>query len=183
MSNPELGFQGYSGRLGQWKFQRRNGRIVVSRVPTGRRLSQSEQTAVHRTFQAAASYARGTRDNQAKRTFYEPFAVLRRTSPYQAAMADYLRAPSVRAIGLESFSGAIGSRLTIDATDDTKVTSVSVEIRGADGTVLESGPATMGESLWEYATTVAYPSGTPVTILATAMDYPGHTGTLTVTWS
>jgi catabolite regulation protein CreA len=99
-------------------------------------------------------------------------------------VTDYLKSPKVDLIDLEDFGGLLGDRIKVEATDDCEVTGVTVEVRAEDDTLLEKGAATysVASLAWVYATTVAHPPGTPVTITATAVDRPGNKGTLTTTW-
>jgi hypothetical protein len=182
MSNQQLGFMGYAGRLGQWTFSKRNGKVLVRQVPVGKRTKTEAQAKVQRTFRSAAAYAKEMPKTPALLARYEVVAEIRRTSAYQAAMADYLRAPWIEKIDLDGFTGAAGGRIVVDARDDVDVMSVMVEVHGQDGTLLEKGAAAMENAMWVYATTVAHPAGTPVTITATAADRPGNKATKMVTW-
>lgn len=182
MSKPELGFQGYTGRLGQWTFYRRNGRLVTRRVSTSRAEATEAQLEVQRQFRLAAAYARSVSEDPLLRTRYETLAASRKTSIRQVAMADALRIPVVDAIDLEGFKGMAGNPIRVIAFDDVDVMDVSIEIRAADGAVLEQGAATLDGGKWVYATTVAHPAGTPVTITATAVDRPGGRGSKAITW-
>jgi hypothetical protein len=183
MSKPELGFQGYTGRLGQWTFYRRNGRLVASRVPSTRPEATDAQLGVQRQFRLAAAYARTVTEDPLLRPRYETLATARKTSVHQVAMADALRLPVVDSIDLEGFKGMVGNPIRVVAFDDVDVMEVSIEIRAADGTVLEQGAATLDGGKWVYVTTVAYPAGTPITITATAVDRPGGRGSKLATWS
>ncbi len=97
-------------------------------------------------------------------------------------MTDSLRPPEVESIDLGGFKGMIGNPVRVVALDDVGVLSVSVEIRAADGTVLESGLATKDVDKWVYTATVAHPADAPVTITATAVDRPGNKGSKTESW-
>lgn len=64
-----------------------------------------------------------------------------------------------------------------------RLTAVSVAIRAADLSVLEEGAATLTDGAWVYRATTARASGQAVTITATAVDRPGHTGAKTEPWT
>jgi len=72
-----------------------------------------------------------------------------------------------------------GQTLRITASDDFEVTGVEVTITGANGQVIERGPAGFEPSIgrWVYTTSVAAPAGEQLIIEATAMDRPGVSGT------
>lgn len=84
---------------------------------------------------------------------------------------------------LDDLQGLVGDPIRILAFDDVEVTSVRVEIRAADNTLLEQGAATKEAEKWVYPTSLAYPKGTPITVTVTAVDRPGNKGSKMITWS
>ena len=182
MSESSLGFEGFSGRIGRWSFQRRNGRTFIRRRPA-RSASTEAQIDVQRRFRLAASYAKAVAADPMLRIPYEPVAASRKASLYQVAMTDYLRPPEVGSLVLEGFTGVMGNPVKVIAFDDVDVMSVTVAIRAEDDTLLEQGAAVRVGTEWVYTTTMAHPQGTPVSITATAADRPGNKGSKMVTWS
>lgn len=91
--------------------------------------------------------------------------------------------------GLDAYTGAVGSAITVMATDDTAVTGLHVRIEQLDGTLAEEGAAVqVGHSpAWTYMATAANPAAAcKVTVpqgcyAMTALDRPGHAATKTET--
>lgn len=184
MSKTNLGFNDFSGRIGQWSFTKSSsGRTFVRHRPTSTSAPTDAQLEVRRQFRLAAAYARAVAEYPVLRAPYEFVAVARKLPLKRVIMTDYLRAPVIDDIVLTGLKGLVGNPIKIVALDDMAVMSVSVELRAGDGTLLEQGAAVQAGPEWVYTTTVAHPSGTPVTITATAVDRPGNRGVKAVAWS
>ena len=110
MSEASLGFQGFSGRLGQWSFNQRQGRTFVRQRPTKRGEPSASQREVQRRFYVAAKHAKAIADDPVARLPYEAVALARKTTVYQVAMGDTLRAPVVESIVLDDLQGWSGIR-------------------------------------------------------------------------
>ncbi|MBK7203332.1 MAG: hypothetical protein WAW03_01715 [Anaerolineae bacterium] len=84
--------------------------------------------------------------------------------------------------GLDAYTGAVGSAITVMATDDTAVTGLHVRIEQLDGTLAEEGAAVqVGHSpAWTYMATAANPAAA-CKVTVTALDRPGHAATKTET--
>jgi hypothetical protein len=169
------------GKTSEYIYGVRNNRMYFyrrSRDP----IPESQQQVIDR-FRLGARYAKGVKADPAQRAFYEGLVASRGGRLHVVIMTDYLKAPVVKAIDLDGFHGMIGDPIRILALDDAEVASVTVEIRAEDGTLLEEGAATEVGEKWVYAATAVHPTGTPVTITATAVDRPGNKGIKTTTWS
>ena len=176
--NKNIIIQGLSGSLGDQIVIRvdKAGRTRVSVKPSfdpdyqfnEAQLEQQEQ------FRAAATYAKDAKTNEEYVTKAEGTPL----TPYNVAVADWFHEPEIAAIDLSAWSGQIGQMIRIQATDDVKVTQVSVVITDENDTVLEQGQAVNdGGGWWEYVTTEAA-SGNPK-VIATAYDLPGHIASMT----
>jgi hypothetical protein len=172
-----------SGGIDKWVYRQVNGRTVISKRPQFSATPSEAQMAVQARFRKAAKYAHDVMLDPVRRAFYDAFALARKQGLHNTIMTDSLRIPVVDAIDLAGLHGAVGDRIVVHATDDVGVTEVTVEIRAEDDTLLEQGAATVEGAQWVYATTVAHPAGTPVTITATAVDRPGNKGSKFTTWS
>jgi hypothetical protein len=64
-----------------------------------------------------------------------------RQNLYCRAVEDFMSLPVVKIIGTSNYTGASGSRISVRALDDFRVTGVQVEIYAANGTLLEKGNA------------------------------------------
>ena len=106
-----------------------------------------------------------------------------RQNLYSRAVEDFLSSPVVKTIGTGNYTGAIGSQITVRAMDDFRVTGVQLEIRAANGTLLEKGNAVQHVNGvdWTYTATQANNPLTGSKIKAIATDVPGNEGTLEIT--
>ncbi|MFH1081438.1 MAG: hypothetical protein V1766_14480, partial [Pseudomonadota bacterium] len=169
----------YSGKFGnQFVFRNRNGKSILAALPvrTGDSPTEAQQN-VRRKFTNASHYAKQILLDPEMLAAYSAKANDGQ-SPYLVAMSDYLRSPSVDEIDVEKYAGNPGDLVRVQASDDFKVTEVSLRIIDANGDVIEAGPCqldTLG-IWWEYTATVTVASLPGVEIIATARDIPGHTG-------
>jgi len=76
-------------------------------------------------------------------------------SAYLAAVTDYLTEPEVSGVFTPGYKGKIGDVITIAPKHLYKITTLTVTIFNADGTVLETGAAEVDELMWRYTATVA----------------------------
>ncbi len=82
-----------------------------------------------------------------------------------------------------NYKGAPGDTLLIHATDDFKVTAVSVTISNSNGIKVEQGNAILPPGLkeeWRYVITETNSTLAGTRILVKAMDQPGNVGLLEV---
>lgn len=169
------------GKSSEYIYGVRNNRMYFYRRPSRDSIPESQRQVIDK-FRLGALYAKGVKADPAQRAFYEGLAASRGGRLHVVIMTDYLKAPVVKAIDLDGFKGVIGDPIRVTALDDAQVVVVTVEIRDQDGTLLEQGPAVEAGDKWVYATTVAHPADTPVTITATAVDRPGNKGSKTEGW-
>ncbi|ACB76723.1 hypothetical protein [Opitutus terrae] len=167
------------GGIDNWIYRLRGGRVIIGPRVAPADPQSAAQVQARNRFKLAAAYARSTTPD----AVYEQAARENGWTPFIVMMADYLRPPEVDLINLSGYHGAIGDPITVGARDDVSVTAVNVAIRNADLSVLEEGAATLVNGMWVYTATTARTSGQTVSIAATAVDRPGHTGTLSETWT
>ncbi len=167
--------QGLSGSLGgQLVIQAgRGGQTIIRAMPTpSDRPPSAAQEEARARFQEAAAYGKAAKDEPA----YAAKAAGTAKTAYNVAVADWYHAPEVVEVDLAAWTGGVGETLRARARDDVQVTTVQFVIADAGGTLVESGAATLGgDGWWHYVTTVDHPGGT-ATVLVTASDLPGHTG-------
>lgn len=97
---------------------------------------------------------------------------------YLHAVADWFCGPKVLEIDIDGWTGRQGQVIRVKAKDNVGVSRLTVEIRDADGNLLESGEAehlSAGSSWWRY-TTQSRIDTKPCfpCIEATAWDLPGN---------
>jgi hypothetical protein len=97
-------------------------------------------------------------------------------TPHNVAVGDFMNAPVIQGIGLESYTGKAGETIRTAASDDFNVTRLSVVIRTVAGEILEEGPAEWNplEKKWLYSSRTQVPPRTTIVIEATAIDLPGN---------
>lgn len=172
------------GKIDDWVYRRVEGEVVIARRPrrtdTDPTLPQQE---VRRIFREAADYARAVYQDPVRKQSYLDVA-LRRGFPTSRLFAfivqDYAKGPEVTRINVEYYHRQIGDAVRVYAEDNGEVTGVTVALKAADGTVIESGPAVKVDAYWRYTATTLVPAGDVVTIEATAMDRAENKGVKTL---
>ena len=169
--------RGLSGKLGNQVVFRRRGAETLMTVAPGRRTSpQTDAQLEHQQqFREAVIYAKAAMADPVLNGEYGA-AAKSGESGFNLAVADYLKGPEIVELDQGLYTGEVGSKIRIRATDNFKVTAVMVKIHKADNTVLESGNAIAGSNGldWDYTATLhndAMPGGK---IVAIATDTPGH---------
>ncbi len=159
-----------------------NNRVLVTNRPKARPGELSpNQVAYRAKFLEAANYAKGQMADDASKAMYTTGITGSKRSAFHVALGDYLKAPKVNEIRTADYKGAVGDLITIEATDDFKVTRVRVIILGKNGTELERGEAIQYPKLshiWKYTATVENPSLKGSTISVTAFDTPENETTV-----
>ncbi|MBC8033007.1 MAG: hypothetical protein H7Y03_02605 [Chitinophagaceae bacterium] len=183
-SDDNVVMKGMTGIIGDMLvFKNRAGQTVVSKIPKFKenRVATAKQQLVQDRFAMACFYAKAAINNPDTKEAYQA-AAERGQSAYNVAFADFFNAPIIVSITKESYTGAVGSNLSIRAKDDYKVTRIKVSIRAADDTLIEEGDAAAPVDTleWEYAATVANPLVAGSKIKVTAYDLPGNETSLEV---
>ena len=181
MKQKNVIMDGSKGKLGQAVFRvMKDGRTIIGKAPKEREAPPTQnQQSVQDKFTEASAFAKGQMTNPERRAAYAEKVTPKLPSPYGVAMADALTPPKVKEIDSFAYRGVVGNEIRIKAVDDFKVATVEVEIRKADGTMIESGNAVqdpMNVIMWSYAATAANPTLAGTTILARAKDWPNNVG-------
>jgi hypothetical protein len=172
--NPVM--ENMSGKIGDLVFKRYEDEVVISRKPNREGLvPTTKQTAHQERFRLAAVYAKASFGDAVLRAVYETAAKEKNKPAFALAVGDFLNAPKVDAIDLTGYTGKVGEKIVIRASDDIEVVSVTVAIRSADGGVLEQGAAAFEEGSWRYTaqTALDLASGS-FAVDVTAIDHPGN---------
>jgi hypothetical protein len=175
INNPLL--QGISGKLGETHVYKRlpNGMTVMANAAAKRRKISKKQKASSERFKEASYYAKVKMADPVMKAEYKKGVTYNKSSPYRVALTDYLNAPVVHYIKASGYTGAIGELISIKATDDFRVTAVSIQIISPDGLVLETGQAEQNprkRHMWKYRTTVANAQVAGTKIKVVAIDLP-----------
>lgn len=176
-------FDQVSGKVGDLVLKRYRNGVVMARAGASERPLSEAQIAQQERFRAATLYSKLALMDPAVRDQYRTLAV-KRGLPLMAVMvADFFNGPTIVNLDAAEYHGRVGDRITVVAKDDFSVTKVEVVIK-AGTVVVEQGEAVetpAGSGQYYYTATQAAPSGTPLTITATATDRPGNTTSQSVT--
>jgi hypothetical protein len=174
------------GQVGDLVFKRYEDEVVISRKPDYEGREWTEAQLAHRErFRQAAFYGKLVTHARARcarvadpetKAIYVEAAKAKGQPVFSLTVADFFNAPSVDEVDLSGYTGAVGDKIVIRASDDFDVVGVSVSLTDADGNPIESGEAVEtppNSGRWVYTATTAVGTGTTVRIAVTATDRPG----------
>jgi len=168
---------GLSGKIGDMLvFTQRAGKTIVGKIPDRSTVAPSDkQQKVNKKFQEAIIYAKAAIQDPATKAAYAA-AAKGGQNAFNVAVADLFNAPDIESIDLSGYTGKVGDKIMILATDDFKVTAVSVEIYNADGSLVEKGPAVADAAgnHFTYTATTVNAALTGDKIVIKASDLPGN---------
>src|SRR5687767_3958231 len=111
-NNPLL--QGISGKIGGIVFRQRNGKTIVASKPYRSKKKTAKQTAHQARFLEAVMYAKTAMIEENSKKYYADFAKQSKcTSPYQAAVKDFLEEPKIRKVDANEYRGKKGDVIII----------------------------------------------------------------------
>ena len=178
--NPTV--DGYRGSIGRLVFKKYKGRTIVGKKPVRTKERGVAELAWQEHFKEAVSYAKSVLADPVAREFYEPIALQRDISVYNAAMGDFLKLPAIKPLNLSNYKGQVGDTIAIRATDDVGLADVEVSILAQDGTPIEHGKAVeIGErsGKWTYTATAQVALGSDVFIEVEGVDHAGNEARIT----
>jgi len=176
--NNEVMF-GARGRVGNLVVFKNFGsnQTVISRLKRKVKnpVYTDKQENVKYKFREAVIYAKGIINDPDLVAFYQKFAKPG-TSAYNLALADFCKAPEIRLIDTDEYSGQIGDKIRARAIDNFRVVEVKVSIHDFDDNLIESGLAILSANSvdWFYQTTVANANLAETKITVEAKDTPGN---------
>lgn len=175
--------RGLSGTVARMlTFRQLAGKTIVGKLRGPSSVPPTDKmVAVRDKFQSSIAYAKGAIKDPAVKALYKAAAKTGQ-SAFNVAMVDAYEAPRVNSINTDSYHGAAGDTILVNATDDFKVTGVTVSVHNAAGDLVEEGVAVMqiNESDWLFtaAQANAAPAGSKIT--AVAKDLPGNSTSFSV---
>lgn len=177
-SNDNVVTHGLSGKVGNMlQFSQRAGKTIVGKIPNRSGIiPTNKQIEVMEKFQEGVVYAKSAIADPATRATYEAFTVEGVTA-FNLALADYCVAPEIKSVDTSLYTGVIGDKITVKATDNFMVKTVKLSIHKADNTLIEEGLAMQDDLnalLWVYTATAANAAVSGTKITATATDLPGN---------
>jgi len=170
-----LFLQGASGMLGkQLVYKTVDGKIIVSARPVRSGEVPEVQKKQNMRFKYASIFAKSVVEDKTLGPIYTEAAqrLKRFKSTYQLALTDYLKAPEIGDITIES--GLKDSPILVEAFEDPKLAKVEISILANDDSVTESGEAELSENgiQWRYVLQNDIPEGGKVAVKA--FDLPGN---------
>jgi hypothetical protein len=149
---------------------------LLSVAPGRRTKPQTEAQLEHQQhFREAVIYAKTAMADPVMKGAYDA-AVKSGESGFNLAIADFLRGPEILEVDSGQYTGEVGCSIRIRATDNFKLTGVTVGIYKADDTLVESGAAIPGTNGldWFYTSTQQNAAMAGGKIVATVTDTPGR---------
>jgi hypothetical protein len=165
--------EGLSGILGKLLvFRQKAGKTIVSVKPTFTQPQSEAQRKQVSRFAQATQYAKHALQDPATKAAYAARAKAGQHA-HNVAIADFLHAPS---IGEARLIREQQNQLSIEASDDFKVTSVWVKLCHAEGMILEEGEALRAdqEDHWSYTIQKEYENLSQYHLQIRAYDLPGN---------
>ncbi len=170
--------QGVSGTIGKMLVFRTNaaGKTIVARRPkrSSKPLTEAQLETINR-FTEAAYYAKSAIADPELKAAYQAKAKPGQ-SAYNMAFSDFLKAPALRKLTVDSYNGALGDKITVRLIDNFKILAVAIRIIDANDQMLEQGlatPLTNGLD-WEYTAVSVNENVVGSNIEVTATDTPGN---------
>lgn len=145
----------------------RKPRYVDSATHAGRRTSHQD------LLREATSYANFAQTHDV----YIDKARRTGVTAYNVALTDWFEGPRLLQIDIDAWTGRVGETIRVKARDNVKVVTVTVEIRDANGTLLEVGEAVQSQTdraWWSYTTRSHVPLQPFPGVEAIARDLPGN---------
>jgi hypothetical protein len=175
-SNKNVIVHGLSGKVGDLVvFRQRFGKTLVGKIPFNSGKRSESQQAVREKFLKAVAWAKSALADADLKVLYSLRANGGVTA-FNLAIGDFFTAPEITEVITTSYTGKLGDKIEVMATDDTKIAEVNIIIEAADGTQVEQGLATQQSDTgnWLYTATQGNPSvaGTKITVIA--KDLPGN---------
>ena len=184
MSTTDELIKNYSGLLGNLVVvkSRKGKSFITMPVAKVKKAPTEGQITVRQNFIKAARYAKKALLNPDMLAAYTARA-RQGLPPYIVAMTDFLKPPFVDQVDVSGYAGNPGDKIIVTAGDDFEISSVMVQIFGADDVMIEQGACTLDpiSGNYDFTATVELPDLTDVTIVAKATDFPAHSGQMTVT--
>ncbi|MDR1879169.1 MAG: hypothetical protein LBQ64_06365 [Bacteroidales bacterium] len=166
---------GLSGKIGDLLvFRQRDGKTIVSKIPKAPKTESENQKKHRKRFQQAVIYAKAATSTPEGKALYG--AAKKCRTPFNTAVSDFFNTPKIENIDLYAYTGTVGDKIRIMATDDFAVKSVHVQINNADGSLVEEGEAVpdVTGQLWTYTTTQNNDNLNGDKIVVSACDHPGN---------
>lgn len=170
-------FSNLSGKVGGVVFRQRNGKTIMTHAPLKRSIQTEKQKAHQEKFRNATMYAKVALMDPELSKIYEHLAKkAKSSSPYQAAVKDFMTPPEIEDIFLHCYSGRTNDMISIEPCHKHKSCVVQVSIFLPDGQLLEEGVASCEKrgSWFTYVTQKVNKTLTGTKVKIKISDLPGR---------
>ena len=165
------------GKIGRMVYREQHGQTVIVSHRSREDRPSAAQTDRRERFREAQAYAAAVLADPLKRECYRKLAAERRCPPNALLIANFLNPPAIEQVDLSAYQGRAGDSIRVLATDAIEVVRVTLTVRDAGDTVLETGSAVKDHDLWVYGCTVTAGENARVTIEVTAVNRAGAKAT------
>ncbi len=184
-SQGNLFVDGFYGKVGgNMVFRRkRSGKLVVAKNQRPSDGPPSEvQLNIRQRFREGIIYGTAVMKDPELKAMYAA-AVRGDQSAYNLAVRDAFKAPEIKSVNTDAYSGQPGSIVTTRVIDDFKVVAVKVSIFSPQGALIENGDAVLEINGldWSYTATTANDAVAGSRIQILALDTPGNESFLETT--
>ncbi len=166
------------GKLGNFVYKQVGNSVYIAKRPSFNNHEPSaSQLEVRDKFKRASAYGKAVMADPQAKAVYAAVAATKELPLFSVIMTDYLKAPEVVAVDLSGYTGQIGEKIAVRATDDFEVISVVVEISTANAGVAETTPtvrSTVNPEFWEFTAAANATGGGQIQVKVTASDRPGN---------
>ncbi|MFI2744611.1 hypothetical protein ACG2LH_17890 [Zhouia sp. PK063] len=170
---------GASGKLGNnVVFRQRGGVTIVSKTPfrSSGYIPTANQQEQQIKFTEAAFYAKSAMLDPSLKNAYANKAKGNQ-SAYNVAVKDYLTAPLLASANFSSYTGEIGSTITLAISDVLAVVTVKIALYTSDGALVEEGMAVqdaVNAMFWVYTATAENTPISGMVLMAYLTSTPGN---------
>ena len=157
--------------------RRYRNQTVISKVTFPRKSKSPKRKEANDKFKEANDWAKHILKQPGMKELYAKGTNDKLSNPHTVAVSDYMQPPEIHYISLKDYTGAVGDRIRIKATDSFQVTEVKVRITNLKGTLLEKGLAERylrKPAMWVYTVTVANLDLPRTVVKVIASDRPGN---------
>ena len=157
--------------------RRYRNQTVISKVTFPRKSKSPKRKEANDRFKEANAWAKHTLKQPGMKELYAKGINDKLSNPHTVAVSDYMQPPEIHYISLKDYTGTVGNKIRIKATDNFQVTEVKVRISNAKGILLEKGEAVRNPrkpAMWVYTITVANPDLPGTVVKVNVSDRPGN---------
>lgn len=170
---------GISGKVGDLlQFRQRYGKTIIAKIAAKSSKTSTNQQEIRDKFKQATAYAKSALKTPELLEIYQKRAAAGVT-PYNLALKDFFSTPVIGGVELSAYTGAIGSTIAVQSSDDTKVAGVTILVYDSSNNLIETGAAAQqGEQdIWIFTATQFNNDPVGGKVVVEVRDLPGNVST------